>query len=215
MVIACVPMRFAELVEEEVVALQGADDGCLQLAPQRLGEPEQQRIREVDDVERLLSSQPFEQLLDLLSPGTPAGPLSMETVISPRLFASTLIDRLVASFKRPRGVPQLVDKPRRVTEQGRVLLEENADPAEEDLLAADVLLVGLRRRVHGRQHDVVAAAQQLGGERVVPQAAAAIHGAGAAGERQDPHGSRRRPPPGTIDARTGARTDCLRAADPS
>ena len=95
-------------------------------------------------------------------------------------------------LQRPGRVPELVEKARRMPEERRVLLEKHADPAEEHLLAADVRLVGLGRRVDRRQHDVVAAPEQLGRERVVAQAAAAVHAAGAARERQDAHASRRR-----------------------
>ena len=60
-------------------------------------------------------------------------------------------------------------------------------PPNSDAIVADVALVGPRRRVDRRQHDVVAAREQLRGQRVVAQAAPAVHLPGAAGERQNPH----------------------------
>ena len=55
-------------------------------------------------------------------------------------------------------------------------------PPKNDVALADVALVGAGRGVDRRQHDVVAAREQRGRERVVAQAAAAIHLPRAAGE---------------------------------
>ena len=52
-------------------------------------------------------------------------------------------------------------------------------PPKKTCAVADVRLVGARRRVDGQQRHVVAAGHELGGERVVAQAAAAVHAARA------------------------------------
>src|SRR4051812_26107475 len=70
-----------------------------------------------------------------------------------------------------------------------MLLEINADAAEEDVAAADISFVGARGRINGRQEDVVSPRQEPRRERVVTQATAAIHRSGAAGECQNPHRS--------------------------
>ena len=60
-------------------------------------------------------------------------------------------------------------------------------PPKNDVALADVALVGARRRVDRHQDDVVTAGEQLGRQRVVAQAAAAIHRPRSARKRQDPH----------------------------
>jgi hypothetical protein len=50
-----------------------------------------------------------------------------------------------------------------------------ADAPHQHVVAADVRFVGQGGRVDGLQHHVVPARQQLGRERVVTQAAAAVH----------------------------------------
>ena len=150
-------VRLAEAVEKQILTLQRAADRRLQRALQRLGQPEQQRVRKVDDVELRLRPQPLEQLVDFLAPGNRARRSASRPSCSPRLFGSTLIWRFVASLSAQDESHSSIEKARRVPEQRRVLLEEHADAAEEDVLAADVLLVGAGRRVDRRQHDVVAA----------------------------------------------------------
>ena len=62
-------------------------------------------------------------------------------------------------------------------------------PPKNTWRLADVALVGAGRRVDRRQDDIVTAGQERGGQRVVAQTAAAVHRAGAAGERENPHAS--------------------------
>ena len=64
--------------------------GRLQLALERLRQAEQQRIRQVDDVEPARSRSQSSSLAISLR-WKPCSPRSIETVISPRLFGSTLI----------------------------------------------------------------------------------------------------------------------------
>ena len=78
-------------------------------------------------------------------------------------------------------------EPRHPPEQREPLLQVDADAAEQHLGLADVPLVGQRRRVERQQRHVVAAREQLDGQRVVAQAAAAIHPGGAGGDGQNLH----------------------------
>ncbi len=174
----------AEAVEEQVLALQRAADRRLQLAAKRRREAEQQRVRQVDDVEARLAAQPPEQLGDLLG---------LESALAAQHgdghLAKALRIDLDLPLRRqpdhPGRVPQPIEDAWRMAEQRHLLLEEDADAAEEHLGAADVAFVGAGRRVDRRQQHVVAAGEQRRGERVVAQAAAAVHLAGAAGERED------------------------------
>ena len=81
-------IRLAEAVEEQILALQRAADRHAQRAAERRGQPDQQRVRQVDDVEAPVRRQPLEQLVDLLALEAVL-PASIETVSSPRLFGST------------------------------------------------------------------------------------------------------------------------------
>ncbi len=89
----------------------------------------------------------------------------------------------------PPRVPQPIEKARRAPEKRRVLLQVDADAAEQDALAADVRFVGIRRRVEREQRHLVAAAEQFDRERVVARAAAAVHPRGPGGDREDVHTS--------------------------
>ena len=176
----------AEAVEEQILALQRAADRRLQLAAQRRGEAEQQRVRQVDDVEARLAAQPLQQLGDFLG---------LESALAAQhrdghLAEAAGVD-LDLPLRRqpdhPGRIPQPIEHAWRVPEQRHLLLQEDADAAEEHLRAADVAFVGAGRRVDRRQDDVVAAGEQRRGERVVAQAAAAVHLAGAAREGKDSH----------------------------
>src|SRR5262245_5627097 len=75
-----------------------------------------------------------------------------------------------------------------MAKQRALLLQVYADPAEEHALPADVRLVGARGGIYRDQRDVLSPHQQFRGQRVVAQAAPAIHPGGASGNRQDAHG---------------------------
>src|SRR4030095_11084375 len=75
----------------------------------------------------------------------------------------------------PFGIPAPIEQAWRVPEDRGVLLQEDAYSAEEHVTAADVALVGARRCVDRRENDVVPAREELRRERVVAEAAAAIH----------------------------------------
>ncbi len=108
--------------------------------------------------------------------GTPSSPSSIETVRSPSSCGSVLIRRFAAQLDHPRRHPSRRSSRRGVCRKKRgVLLQVDADAAEEHVVLADVRLVGARRRVDRHQRDVVPAREQLGRQRVVAQAAAAIH----------------------------------------
>ena len=151
------------------------------------GHRDQQRVRDVDDVRRRLPLQPLDQLVELL--------------LLMAVFALEHRDRHLAQhprvgLHRPAGeglddrrrVPQPVEQPRRVAQKRDVLVEVDADAAEQHrVAAADVGLVGQRGRVDGHQRDVVPPAQQLRRQRVVAQARAAVHVRGPGGDRQNLH----------------------------
>ena len=83
-----------------------------------------------------------------------------------------------SSRSRNRGI---------LRKSGELLLEVDADAAKQHLGPAHVRLVGQQRGVEGQQRHVVAARDQLGGQRVVAKAAAAIHPAGPRGDGEDLH----------------------------
>ena len=87
-----------------------------------------------------------------------------------------------------RGIPPPIQKARRVPEQRQALLQVDADPAKQDLIAADVDFVGVRGRIERKEGDLVTARQELDRQRVVPRTAPAVHPRGAGGDREDPHG---------------------------
>ena len=121
----------------------------------------------------------------------PCSPCSIETVMLAEERAGRPGSRAATrSRMNARRVPQPVEQRGVCRNSGDVLLQVDADAAEEHAAAADVRLVGQRRRVDGQQRDVVAARHQLGGQRVVAQAAAAVHRRRAGGEREDAHRSR-------------------------
>src|SRR5580704_15718345 len=68
-----------------------------------------------------------------------------------------------------------------------MLLEIDADAAEEHAIEADVVLVGRRRRVEREERDLMAAREQLDRQGVVAEATSAIHPRSARSDRQDSH----------------------------
>src|ERR1700722_9993891 len=68
-----------------------------------------------------------------------------------------------------------------------MLLEVDADAAEQHAIPADVVLVGRRRRVEREERDLMAAREQLDRQSVVAGAASAIHARSARCDRQDLH----------------------------
>src|SRR5229473_1967256 len=68
-----------------------------------------------------------------------------------------------------------------------MLLQVDADAAKQHGRTADVGLVGAQRCVQREQRHVVAASDELGGERVVAKAAAAVHAAGTRCDGEDLH----------------------------
>ena len=179
------PVGLGQAAQEDVLALQGAVDGAAQGLPEGLGDADQHRVRDVDDVRAGLATQPVDELVELLAlmpvraiehrHGQPAE-LTGVGLHAPR-------DEL----EQPRRLPQPVEQPRRPAEERDVLLQVDADAAEEDPLPADVLLVGAGRRVEGQQGDVVPAPGQGRRERVVADAASAVHAAGAGRDAGDSH----------------------------
>jgi hypothetical protein len=108
------------------------------------------------------------------------------------------IDRNAAAGREPdhgRRVPDEIEHRRRLAEERDVLLQVDADAGEEDARVGDVLFVGARGRVDRQQHHVVAAGHELGRERVVAQARAAVHAPGAGGDDEEAQGLGHAGPP--------------------
>ena len=204
---------FGKLAEEQVLALQRAADRAAHSFSDGLREADQQRIRQRHDIGRRLAAQPGRELVDLLA----LAPVFTAQHGNRHLSEQARVHRnrpARCQLQRPLGIPQFVDDPRRFAEQPRMLLQIHADASEEDLVRSHVGLVGERRGVDRKQDDVVPLALQLGGQRVVADAASAVHLRGAGGEGQDLHRAfirRTETPGGRRDDRTG----CLRAAGPN
>src|ERR1041385_328331 len=60
-------IRFLEVVEEEIFALKGAKDRCVQGLFDWTSEAEQQRVRKIDDVGRRFIFDPVDKLVDLFA----------------------------------------------------------------------------------------------------------------------------------------------------
>src|SRR5688500_3648643 len=84
-------------------------------------------------------------------------------------------------------IPNAIQPLRRVAKQRHVLLEVNADAAEEDFFLADIFLVSKGWGVNGEQGYIVATRDQFGGQRVIAQTTAAVHLPGATCEIKDFH----------------------------
>ena len=176
----------AQRAEEEVLALERADDGPAQRALERRGHADEQRVRQDDEVEGRQAVEVAEELAELLG---------LEALLAlegrdgerPELVG---VHREAAPGGRldDRGrVPEAVEDGRGLAEERHVLLEVDADPPEEDVPVADVRLVGEGGRVDGEEQHVVLAGEELRGERVVAQAAAAVHPARARGDLEEAH----------------------------
>ncbi len=155
-------------------------------APDGGGEGDEHRVREHDHVEPRLLLQPVHQLAHFLR---------LEAVLAAQRGDGQLAQKSRVHRGRATGegpddggrVPDLVEDPGGAPQQGDVLLQVDADPAEQHLVAADVGLVGEGRGVDGQQGHVVPARHHLGGERVVAHARPAVHAARPGGDREDPH----------------------------
>ena len=179
-------IRFEQAIEEEILSLKRAADRTMQIVAQRSGEADEQRVRQIDDVGNRFVGEPVEQLVELLA---------QHAAIAFEHRDSHIAEQLRIGGNGPaceraddaRRVPDPIEKPRRPAEERHVLLQVDADAAEQHALAADVGLVGIRWCVQRQERDVVAARQKLHRQRVVPRAAAAIHPRGASRDRQNLH----------------------------
>lgn len=86
-----------------------------------------------------------------------------------------------------------VKGPRRLPEERNVLLEKHVDAAQEHAAVADVAFVGAGGRVGRDQQDVVPSLDERRCERIVAQATAAVHVAGAGRDVRDSHAPPRLP----------------------
>ncbi len=180
------PVCSLEPVEKQVLSLQRAADRRAELAAQGLRQPEQERVRQVDHVERRLPAQPVEELPDLLRLESSLPPQHRDGHLAEALRIDLDLP-LRGQADHPRSIPDAIEHARGTPEQGHLLFEKHADPAEEHLRLAHIAFVGPGGRVDRRQHDVVAAGEEGRGQRVVAQAAAAVHRPGAAGEGENSH----------------------------
>jgi hypothetical protein len=179
-------VRLDQVLQEQVLPLQRAADGPAQAAAERAGQADEQRVGQHHDVVGRLRLQEVQELQDLLA---------LEAVLAlqhrDRQLAQHLrVDRDGAAGQgaNDRGrVPDPVEHPRGLPEERHVLLQVHADAAEEHAVVADVGLVGDGGRVDRQQRYVVPAGDHLRGQRVVAEAAPAVHLAGAGGDGQDPH----------------------------
>ena len=158
----------------------------MQRAPERRRHRDEQRVRQVDDIGDRLVPGPVHELVELLAQ-LAAFPLqhgdrhlAEEPGIGGDAAAGERVDD-------PRRIPQPIEDARQPADDGRVLLQVHADAAEQHVPAADVLVIGQRRRVDRDQGHVVTPRHQLDGQRIVPEAAAAIHPCGTGCDRQDLH----------------------------
>ena len=97
-----------------------------------------------------LRAQPVHELVELL-PLAAVPALEHRDGELPQLLGLRLHAALRDRPQQPRRLPQAIDQPGRAAEEPRVLLQVNADPAEEDPVLADARLVGARRRVERDQ----------------------------------------------------------------
>ena len=112
------PVRLAEPVEEQILALQRAADRHAKRTAHRRRQADQQRVRQVDDVEGALGGQPVEHLADLLA---------LEALLPPqhrhRQLAKALGIDLDLALRRhaddPVGIPEPIEQSWRVAEDRR------------------------------------------------------------------------------------------------
>ena len=176
----------AERLEEEVLALERADDRTAEGPLQRRRHADEQGVRQDGEVERRLVPEEADDLPELLG---------LETLLSlerrdgegPEVAG---VHGHAAARRGPdhRGpVPQPVEDGGGPPEERHVLLEVDADPAEGDVAVAHVGLVGERGRVDGQEQHVVPAREKLAGEGVVAQAAPAVHASRPGGDLEEAH----------------------------
>ena len=173
-------------LEEQVLALQHADDGPPQRRFSGLARPSRS---ETGRTTRSYGGCCFRYAtsLPISLAWKPASPRSMETVSSPRSFGSTDTP-LPAAALMTAGTSQRKSRMAGVLRKsGTRCCEEHADPAEEDVAVADVRLVRPGGGVDGQQRDVVAAGHQLRGYGVVAQAGPAVHPARARRQVEEAH----------------------------
>ena len=174
------------MFEEDVLPLQGAADRAADRLLERGRQRDQHGIGDVDHVRLRLRAQPVNELVELL-------PLMAVPALQNRYgqLAQLLRLRLHTALRdraqQPRRLPQAVEQPGRAAKEAGVLLQVDADAAEEDPVLADAGLVGARGRVERHEEHIVPELSQGLREGVVADAASAVHAAGAGGNRNDAH----------------------------
>ena len=180
------PPRLRQALKEQVFTLQAHADGQAQRSLERRGEGDEQRVGQDGEVETRQAGKPMDELLDLLA---------LEAVVSLQHRHRQRSElRGIGGDRAGRGraddgggVPETIDQPRRLAKERHVLLEVDADAPEEHALAAHVALVGPRGGVEGNEQPRPPAGLELRRQRVVAQAAPAVHGPRPGGDGQQPH----------------------------
>ena len=145
-------MRRRQLLQKDVLAGKCAYHRDAQPVVNRTGQSGEHHVGEVNHIGANLAVQPLKQLFQFLA--------------LPAVFAAQHRDRHVAPvlgpdthaaagcpIEQPRPVEKAIEKPGRVPEYGRVLLQIDVDAAESDAIDGDVFFVGPQRRVErGQQH---------------------------------------------------------------
>ena len=178
------PVALREPGQEEILTGEGDDHRSGSGGAKRPGEPEEQRVRQHDHIGALSGDRPRERLDR--APRRP--PLAEQGRHRERPESRRIggCGESVRETEHGRRIEDPFESPR-TTEQRRGVLQEDGHPAEADLGLGNAGFVGPARLVERQETDLVAAASQLAGERVVADAASAEHRSGAGGETQDAH----------------------------
>ena len=176
----------AQALEKNVVPLQHPDHRGVPLLSQFWHKSREQHVGEQHDIRLKIGREPIDQLGDFLALFAVRA-LKHRDGQAAEILGFGPGGKAGHPAQQPGGVQQAVEEPGRVAKQPELLLQENVDPAHEDAILRDALLVRPDRRVSWDQQGVVPEAVQGGGQRVVPHAGPAIHAGRPGGDERDLH----------------------------
>ena len=176
-----------QIVQKEVLALDVDENRHPQFLFEASHEPEEHRVGDVDDIGLEVCRQPGDELLELLGL-RPLLSLEDRQRQGPELAGVGRAGKTLRDpGQKPRPVEDPVKRPRRVTKESALLLQVDVEGAVENPRAADALLVGSHRRVGRQQRHLVAQLSEGRRQRVVVDAATAIHAGSAGSDVGDSH----------------------------
>ena len=164
--------------------MKGAADGAPHPGLQLRRQPAKQAVRKGNDVRGDFGLDETHELLNLLALKSFIAAKHRDGHVTQmgRIHPEAPVRR---QFEDRLEVPKPVQDPGSLAKDAEVLLEIDIDSAQEDPSLADVGFIGASGGVGRNQMDLMTSGHERRRQGIVPETAAAVHGAGARGNERN------------------------------